>query len=105
VLKVGLNSIDDILDRENILMRRTMNPSDKDKAERERQRMEFRRDRADTPPAAWVILWRGRYNNYYGAGIPVSLKRWGYVFWNCGRLSKSRGKEVVKRTWPTSRRR
>ncbi|KAH6838509.1 hypothetical protein B0I37DRAFT_387065 [Chaetomium sp. MPI-CAGE-AT-0009] len=57
----------------------------------------FRRDRADAPPLGWVVRWRGRRGGAYGQETPWALRRWGYMFWDWGRLAASGGKEMVSR--------
>ena len=105
VLSAGLNSIGQALAWDTQRMRHDLHPSDRDRAQSNGDRMPFERDHEDKPSLAWVVLWRGRYSSWFGAGIPVSLKRWGYVFWDCRRLNTSRGKDVVLRVWPIQGRR
>jgi hypothetical protein len=104
VLSAGFNSIESALAWNTQRMRRDLHPSDRDRAQSNGDGMPFERDHEDRPPLAWVVLWRGRYSSWFGGRIPISVKRWGYVFWDCRRLNTSRGKDVVLRVWPTQRR-
>ncbi len=46
-------------------------------------------DTADQPPLAWVTFWGGEVSNLYGAFVPKTFRRWGYVMWDAGRLEAS----------------
>lgn len=78
-------------------LRRNRYTLEGDRMEARRERLPFSGDTEDGPPLAWVTEWRGRYSNRYGDDLPHSLKPWGHVFWDRGRLIKSKGMDAVLR--------
>jgi len=86
-----------ILGWTNQFNRRERYPMEGDELEDRQERLPFCGDTEDGPPIAWVTEWRGRYSNSYGGAIPASLKKWGHVFWDRGRLIRSKGMEHVLR--------
>lgn len=72
--------------------------SEKDAAQDSRQRMTFDGDSVDSPPLAWVILWRDTYSNLFGWCIPNTFRRWGYVIWDAHRLD-SGAKDYLRVDW------
>jgi hypothetical protein len=77
--------------------RRETYPTEDDRAADRRERLRFGGDTNDGPPLAWVVEWRGVYNNRFGCFLPESLKKWGHVFWDRKRLIRSQGIEHVLR--------
>jgi len=77
--------------------RRRRHPTEGDRLQRESAPLPFAGDALDGPPLAWTTLWNGRYVNAYGDVVPESLKQWGYVFWDAGRLRESGGVERIQR--------
>jgi hypothetical protein len=104
VLEPGRNTIPEALAPGMQQLRQDLHPSDRDVADSNEQPMLFKRDHEDKPPLGWVLLWRGQYSSRYGGAAPEHLKDWGYVFWDCRRLSESGGKEAVLRAAPLRRR-
>ncbi|KAL2019028.1 hypothetical protein VTK56DRAFT_10132 [Thermocarpiscus australiensis] len=88
--------IEPVLDWTSQDMRRRRHPSEEDRAQARRERLPFLGDKEDSPPLAWVILWRGKYGNEYGDVIEHRFKTWGYVFWDCRRLNESGGKNHLR---------
>ncbi|KAF2968599.1 hypothetical protein GQX73_g4971 [Xylaria multiplex] len=83
-------------------------PSARDEAERQGQRVSFAGDLLppDGPPLAWVVLWDGRYTNFYGGAAPTQLKRWGYVMWDARRwadVGEKELRELFVEQWKKSR--
>lgn len=76
-------------------------PDARDEAERRRDLMEFGGDAVppDTPPIAWVILWDGKYVNFFGECVPGGLSEWGYVIWCERRLAQAGVKETIFKQW------
>lgn len=95
----GSNALDpeNDLSCTNQYFRRERHPLEGDELEARRARLPFSGDTEDGPPLAWVIHWRGRYSNSYGDVIQPSLQSWGHVFWDRGRLIRSKGTEEVLR--------
>ncbi|KAK4234130.1 hypothetical protein C8A03DRAFT_38115 [Achaetomium macrosporum] len=78
--------IESLLDVTAQEFRRRDHPSEEDRAEARRERLPSLGDMEDSPLLAWVMLWRGMYRNEYGGSVDETLKAWGYVFWDVGRL-------------------
>ncbi|KAK4144328.1 uncharacterized protein C8A04DRAFT_28016 [Dichotomopilus funicola] len=81
-------SYEDLIHTTTQFNRRVEYPQEGDLAEEDRERLPFAGDREDAPPLAWVIMWKGRYSNWYGDYIPQVFKLGGYVFWDRERLVK-----------------
>jgi len=75
---------------------REAEPSERDEAEYRGDALLFMGDVEDGPPLAWVTSWRGVYSNTYGGLTPLPLRRFGYVFWDAGRLLKTGGMKRVE---------
>ncbi|KAH7130725.1 hypothetical protein B0J11DRAFT_523957 [Dendryphion nanum] len=81
-------------------LRRHQYPIDEDSMELRRDSLPFIGDTdAKGPPQAWVLIWKGTYSNKYGHTIPETLRRWGYVMWDTGRLSDINGYELLAQQW------
>ncbi|KAK4097055.1 hypothetical protein N658DRAFT_500929 [Parathielavia hyrcaniae] len=63
--------------------------SAEDAAQDRRDKISFGIDTPDLPSLAWVILWEGEASNLFGAYVPRTLARWGYVMWDAPRLQAS----------------
>lgn len=59
-------------------------------------KLPFSGDTESAPPLSWVILCRGRDENYVDGIVPKELKTWGHVFWDLRRLVSSGGKQAVQ---------
>ncbi|KAI0538974.1 hypothetical protein GGR58DRAFT_512654 [Xylaria digitata] len=83
-------------------------PSARDEAEHQGHRMSFAGDLLppNGPPLAWVVLWGGRYTNFYGGAAPTQPKRWGYTMWDARRwadVGEKKLKELFVEQWKKSR--
>lgn len=63
--------------------------TDDDAAQDSRQKTPFEKDTLDGPPLAWARLWNGEACNLFGAYLPKTLRRWGYIMWDATRLDAS----------------
>ncbi|KPM35809.1 hypothetical protein AK830_g10746 [Neonectria ditissima] len=73
--------------------------SDRDRAQYRRDKMPFVGDRIDSPPLAWVTIWREEYSNLICRAIPKLLHDWGYVMWDADRLVDSGALAVFEKEW------
>ncbi|KAK3307675.1 uncharacterized protein B0T15DRAFT_433406 [Chaetomium strumarium] len=53
----------------------------------------------DKQPLGWVVVFRGKYCNWYGGVLPWELKCWGWVFWDSQRLEKTGMLEKLAGPW------
>lgn len=61
--------------------------------------MLLRHDSVDSPPLAWVIIFKNRYINPFDGCVPDAIRRWGYVFWDAGRLDTGGAKDCLVAEW------
>lgn len=73
--------------------------SARDTAEAERAPMPFTGDSEDSPPLAWVTIWKGTSSNRFGQWIPRSFQEWGYVMWDSGRIITAGGIAALEEKW------
>ncbi|KAJ4012507.1 hypothetical protein NW752_008205 [Fusarium irregulare] len=71
----------------------------RDEAERKRAPMPFTGDSIDSPPLAWVTIWKGTSSNLFGQWIPRSFREWGYVMWDSGRMITAGGIAALEEKW------
>lgn len=79
--------------------RREKRMSHRDRAQDRQDKLPFRGDREDSPPLAWVTVWRGTYSNLYGQYMPETPRNWGYIMWDADRLVDSGGKAALELAW------
>ncbi|KAJ4138628.1 hypothetical protein NW768_002478 [Fusarium equiseti] len=73
--------------------------SARDRAQAEREPMPFMGDNEDSPPLAWVTIWKGTYSNLFGQWIPRSFLRWGYVMWDSDRIVSTGAIAALEEKW------
>jgi len=73
--------------------------SARDTAEVERAPMPFMGDSEDSPPLAWVTIWKGTSSNRFGQWIPRSFQEWGYAMWDSGRIITAGGIAALEEKW------
>ncbi|KAL6873020.1 hypothetical protein J3F83DRAFT_598224 [Trichoderma novae-zelandiae] len=77
---------------------RKHNPTERDWKEARGDRLPFRGDgesdeRQLRPPAAWVMLWAGRYSNV--RWVHWDLMTWGYVMWDKDRIDAAGAGKIL----------
>ena len=73
--------------------------SARDEAEFKRAPMPFTGDSKDSPPLAWVTIWKGTSSNCFGQWIPRLFREWGYVMWDSGRMITAGGITALEEKW------
>lgn len=76
--------------------------SEEDAAQDRRDKTPFDEDTPDLSPLAWVTFWRVEASNLFGAYVPRTFRRWGYVMWDAARLEPSGAMQYMEleRRWP-----
>ncbi len=72
----------------------------REETERRKGPLEFVGD-SDGPPLGWVLMCYGQYTTLYGAFVPETLRRWGYVMWDESRWIELGAKHLVQKQWET----
>ncbi|KAH7183465.1 uncharacterized protein B0J16DRAFT_401825 [Fusarium flagelliforme] len=91
--------VEDAVSRQCQARRRGRVFSARDRAEVERAPIPFTGDSEDSPPLAWVTIWKGTSSNRFGQWIPRSFREWGYVMWDSGRMITAGGIAALEEKW------